>query len=113
MSDPGPKPDSALRGFHEAVLNGLPEAVIVAAPDGVITFVNAATEALLGYGLAEVVGRPITVLVPRDPARRADPVQWLARWAAEPDLEQSRFLDLVARRKDGGQRHVEVRVRSG
>ena len=113
MSDPGPKPDSARRGFHEAVLNGLPEAVIVAAPDGVITFVNAATEALLGYDLAEVVGRPITVLVPRDPARRADPVQWLARWAAEPDLEQSRFLDLVARRKDGGQRHVEVRVRSG
>ena len=44
---------------------------------------------------------------------RADPVKWLARWAAEPDLEQSRFLDLTARRRDGHEMPVEVRVRAG
>jgi PAS domain S-box-containing protein len=105
--------DIAADGFHATVLAGLPEAVIVAAPDGRITFINAATEALLGYGAADTIGEPITMLVPRDPDRRADPVKWLARWAAEPDSEQSRFLDLTARRRDGFTMPVEVRVRAG
>src|SRR5579872_4475004 len=113
MSLAAPPPDETLPKFHAAVLDGLPEAVIVAAPDGVITFVNAAAEALLGYSAAEVVGAPITVLVPRQPERRVDPVRWLARWAAEPDVEQSRFLDLTARRRDGRELTVEVRVREG
>ena len=113
MSEPTHPADASLEGFHASVLDGLPEAVIVAAPDGRITFVNAATEALLGYAAGDVVGEPITVLVPRQPGRRADPVRWLARWAAEPDLEQSRFLDLTARRREGQEMPVEVRVREG
>jgi PAS domain S-box-containing protein len=113
MGEPTHLTDEGLEGFHATVLDGLPEAVIVAAPDGVISFVNAATQTLLGYAAAEVVGQPITVLVPRQPERRADPVKWLARWAAEPDLEQSRFLDLTARRRDGHEMPVEVRVRAG
>ena len=44
-------------------------------PDGRITFVNAAAEALFGYAAAELVGQPITMLVPRQPERRVDPVQ--------------------------------------
>ena len=107
------EPDEVVEGFHRAVLGGLPEAVIVAAPDGVITFVNAAAAALFGYAPDEVVGQPITMLVPVRPERRADPVKWLARWAAEPDFEPSRFLDLIARRRDGAEMTVEVRVREG
>lgn len=113
MSTSKTLPDEGLAGFHAAVLNGLPEAVIVSTPAGEITFVNSATETLLGYGSAEVVGQPITFLVPRDPTRRADPVKWLSRWAHEPDVAQSRFLDLTARRKDGGDLYVDVRVRHG
>jgi PAS domain S-box-containing protein len=113
MSQTEPPADDGVEGFHRSVLDGLPEAVIVAAPDGVISFVNAGAVALFGYEAAEVVGQPITVLVPRRPERRADPVKWLARWAAEPDFEQSRFLDLIARRKDGAEMTVEVRVREG
>ena len=106
-------PDRTAPGFFEALVDGLPEAVIVATPDGIITFVNAATETLLGYAAQAVVGRPITVLAPRQPDRRADPVKWLARWAAEPDMAQSRFLDLIARHRDGQEMPVEVRVREG
>lgn len=113
MTVSAPLPDQQRPAFHAAVLDGLPEAVVVATPDGVITFVNAATENLLGYGPIEVVGQPITVLVPRDPERRADPVKWLARWAAEPRAEPSRFLDLTARRRDGVELPVEVRVQAG
>lgn len=113
MSPPNSPPDETYIGFHQAVLDGLPEAVIVARPEGVITFVNAAARGLLGYDANEVVGQPITILVPPVPGRRADPVKWLARWASEPDVEQSRFLDLTARRKDGAEMLVEVRVREG
>lgn len=113
MSPPNSPPDETFDGFHQAVLDGLPESVIVARPEGVITFINAATQSLLGYGAAEVVGRPITMLVPPVPGRRADPVKWLARWASEPDVEPSRFVDLTARRKDGAEMLVEVRVREG
>jgi PAS domain S-box-containing protein len=113
MADPEPKTDESVEGFHRAVLDGLPEAVIVASPDGAITFLNAAAETLLGYAGADVVGKPITVLVPRQPERRVDPVKWLARWAAEPTVAQSRFVDLTARRGDGEEMPVEVRVRPG
>ena len=113
MTTPNLSADERLAGFHAAVLNGLPEAVIVSTPEGVITFVNSATEHLLGCVSAEVIGQPITMLVPRDPGRRADPVKWLSRWANEPDIAQSRFLDLTARRKDGGDLYVDVRVRQG
>lgn len=113
MSEAAADADSAIMGFHETVLGGLPEAVIVAAPDGVITFFNAAAERLFSYSAAEVVGQPISDLVPRQLERRVDLVKWLARWAAEPDVEQSRFLDLTARRRDGREISAEVRVRSG
>lgn len=105
--------DVRVATFHETVLNGLPEAILVATPQGAITFVNTAAQALLGYGADEALGQPLTLLVPPEPGRRVDIVQWLARWAAAPDLEQSRFLDLTARRKDGCELIVEVRVREG
>lgn len=97
--------------FSAAVLDGLPEAVIVTDPEGRIVFVNRALSVLLDYAPDAVIGRPITLLTPRQEGRRADPVKWLARWAAEPDFEQSRHLDLMARRGDGRQMLVEVRVR--
>lgn len=105
--------DAGVEGFADSVLAGLPAAVVVSAPDGVITYVNPCAEVLLGYAASEVVGRPITMLVPIQPGRRADPVTWLARWAAEPDPAHSRFLDLIARRRDGHEMPVEVRVRQG
>lgn len=109
-----PLPDDvAADGFHASLVNGLPEAVLVASPDGRITFANAAVEALFGYRSADLVGESLLKLVPQQPGRRADVVTWLSRWAAEPDPEQSRFLDLTARHADGSERVVEVRVRSG
>lgn len=108
-----PPGDASDPAFHRTVLDGLPEAVVVADGQGRITFVNAAVSDLLGYRPDEIIGAALTELVPRRPGRRADPVEWLARWAQAPDVEQFRFLDLTARRKDGGELPVEVRVRSG
>ena len=100
-------------GFFQAIVEAAPEAIIVSTPVGDITYLNPAAERLLGYASSEVVGSNITRLVPLRPDRRADPVKWLARWAAEPEPEQSRHLDFQAKRKDGRELTVEVRVTSG
>ncbi|MCE9521451.1 MAG: PAS domain S-box protein, partial [Alphaproteobacteria bacterium] len=96
--------------FYQALVEGVPEAIIVAAPDGTITYFNPASEKLLGYKQAEVMGRNIAMLVPAQPDRRADTMKWLERWAHEPDETQSRFLDLIAQTKVGKQMPVDVRV---
>ncbi len=99
--------------FFRAIVDGVPEAIVVATPEGVIVFFNHAAERLFGYSAADVVGADITLLVPPQPGRRADPLKWLARWAAEPQTEQSRFLDFQARRRDGTEMPVDVRVSAG
>ncbi|MEQ1868327.1 MAG: PAS domain S-box protein, partial [Micropepsaceae bacterium] len=96
--------------FFRALVEGVPEAIIVTMPDGTITYFNPASEKLLGYTQAEVVGRNIVMLVPQQPDRRADAVKWLERWAHEPDETQSRFLDFIAQTKTGAQMPVDVRV---
>lgn len=102
--------DPAHEELFRAIVESAPEAIVVVTSDGEISFFNPAAERLFGYGSADVVGRSITVLVPTQPNRRADPVRWLARWAAEPPTEQSRYLEFQARRRDGSQMPVDVRV---
>jgi PAS domain S-box-containing protein len=102
--------DPGQSGFFQALVEAVPEAIIVSTPAGEITYLNPAAERLLGYSSAEVAGSNIVRLVPPQADRRADPVKWLARWAAEPEPEQSRRLDFQARRKDGRELTVEVRV---
>ncbi len=104
------KNDSTRAGFHRMLVEGVPEAIIVSTPEGEITYFNPASERLLGYDATEVLGKSITTLVPQQPGQRADPVKWLQRWAAEPEHEQSRYLDLIARRKDGAEFPADVRV---
>ena len=96
--------------FFKALAEGVPEAIVVAAPDGTIVYFNPASERLLGYAQADVVGRDIAILVPQQPGRRADAMKWLERWAHEPDETQSRFLDLIALTKTGKPMPVDVRV---
>ena len=115
MKDRKPASTAGSHGlaFFKAIVEAAPGAIIVSTPEGSVTYLNPAAERLLGYASSEVVGSNITRLVPQRPDRRADPVKWLARWAAEPAPEQSRHLDFQAKRKDGRELTVEVRVTSG
>lgn len=110
MDEPAPQPGE---DFCKAVLDGLPEAVFVTTPEGTITYANAALQALLGYVPSQLVGQPLTSMMPRRLDRRVDPVKWLARWAADPNVEAPRYLDLITRHSDGHDLPVDVRVRSG
>ncbi|MBP6010599.1 MAG: PAS domain S-box protein [Alphaproteobacteria bacterium] len=111
LTQPASAPtDTSSPAFFRALVEGVPEAIIVTMPDGTITYFNPASEKLLGYAQADVVGRNIVMLVPQQPDRRADAVKWLERWAHEPDETQSRFLDFIAQTKAGAQMPVDVRV---
>jgi PAS domain S-box-containing protein len=105
-----PLADQVDADFYELVVQSVPEAIIVATPQGEITFANRAAEALFGFRAKEMIGRSITMLAPAQPGQRADAVRWLTRWAGEPLTQQSQFLHLIARRKDGRQMPLDVRV---
>jgi PAS domain S-box-containing protein len=107
------KQAAANAALYAAIVDHAPEAVIVSTPGGEIVFINRAAEVLLGYPAAEVEGRNIAMLVPPQAGRRADAVKWLARWAGEPQHEQARYLDFTARRRDGHEMPVDVRVSQG
>lgn len=105
--------DAADEALFRAVVEGVSEAILVTTPDGVDTFLNHGAEDLFGYPSGEVIGGSISMLVPPIPGRRADPVKWLARWAAEPQPEQRRWLDFQTRHRDGHEMPVDVRVSRG
>ena len=105
--------DASAADLYRSIVDSVPEAIVVTSLEGDITFINRAGKSLTGYAARDLVGRNITVLAHARPGQRADPVKWLARWAAEPTQEQARFLDLQIRRANGSELTVGLRVSEG
>lgn len=90
------------------VLEAIPDAVVVSDTEGNIVFINRAAESMTGYGRAELLGRPIEILVP---ARfRAVHVRNRRRFheLGVPRLMGDGARDFVLRRKDGATIPVEI-----
>jgi PAS domain S-box-containing protein len=51
-------------GFCRAVLEAVPEPIVIVDPKCIIRFVNEASEELFGYSESEMVGQPISLLLP-------------------------------------------------
>lgn len=82
----------------EALLEALPDAVVIADETGTIRIWNRAAEELFGYTAREIVGKPLTELMPEE--FRARHREAFARCVAEGRVPR-RFIEGEALRKDG------------
>lgn len=93
--------------LYRAIFESAPDAVVVVDTDGEIQAVNEAAETLFGYARAELVGRPVEVLVP-EPYREHH-TAYRREYTDEPHPRPMGLgLDLLARHKDGTQIPVEI-----
>ncbi|CDX20527.1 putative signaling protein [Mesorhizobium sp. ORS 3324] len=72
------------------------DAIIATDPDGIVTDWNGGAERLYGYGRDEIVGRPLSLLIPPD--RQSEDREILARIRGG---EQFEHFETVRLRKDG------------
>jgi PAS domain S-box-containing protein len=97
------KDAEASRARLAAVVESSADAIISKTLEGIITSWNSGAERIFGYTAPEVIGKPITILIP--PERLAEEPLILARIAAGERIEH---YESVRVRKDG--RRVDVSV---
>lgn len=88
-----------------AIVESSDDAILAKDLDGIITAWNAGAQRLFGYAAEEVVGKPITILIPLD--RHEEEPRMLARIRAGERI--GRF-ETVRRRKDGSLVEVSLSV---
>jgi PAS domain S-box-containing protein len=97
------KAEQKFRGLLESA----PDAMVIVNRAGSIVFANAQTERVFGYDRAELLGKPVEVLIPerlhgRHAGHRQD-------YASNPKVRSmGSGLDLLGRRKDGSEFPVEI-----
>ncbi|NMC49065.1 MAG: PAS domain S-box protein [Desulfovibrio sp.] len=91
--------------FLATIVESSEDAVIGMSSDGAVVSWNRAAERIYGYPAQEILGRPITVLVP--PGRRREFSEYMARVAAgEPVVR----METIRARKNGSPVHVSLTV---
>jgi PAS domain S-box-containing protein len=89
------------------LLDTAPDAMVVAGDDGRIILVNLQTETLFGYTRAELVGQPLSLLIP-ERFRDAHPAHVASFFAKPGPRAMGSGLELFGRRKDGTEIPIEV-----
>lgn len=90
-----------------AFLESASESIVVADAAGRIVLVNARTETMFGHARAELIGRPVEVLIPA-PLRERHVAHRATYMAAPRIRSMGRGLDLAGLKKDGTEFPVEV-----
>jgi two-component system CheB/CheR fusion protein len=88
-----------------SIVESSDDAIISKGLDGIITSWNCGAERLFGYRVEEVIGKPVTILIPAD--RQHEEPEILARLRRGERIEQ---YDTVRRRKDGSLIDISLTV---
>lgn len=90
-----------------ALLDAAPDAMVIVGGDGRIRLANRQVRAVFGYDAAELVGRPVEVLIPE--RYRGPHHDFRAAYGGEPRTRpMGTGRDLWARRKDGTEVPAEI-----
>src|SRR5688572_23831930 len=98
-------PRVELRARLAAIVESSDDAIVSKTLDGVVTSWNQGAERLFGWTAAEMVGRPITVIIP--PERLDEEPEILRRLRAGERVDH---FETVRRRKDGTPIDVSVTI---
>lgn len=88
-----------------AIVESSSDAILAMTRDGIVTDWNRGAEQLYGYAAADIVGRPVTLLIP--PERRHEEADILARLRRGERIDH---YETVRRRKDGGDIQISLNV---
>jgi PAS domain S-box-containing protein len=106
----GKRAEQELRVAEErfrGLIESAPDAMVIVDQDGDIELVNARAEELFGYARAELIGQPVDLLLPADLRRRH--AGHREAFMANPRARaMGAGIDLLARRKDGGQFAADI-----
>ncbi len=91
------------------VLDTAPDAILTVDSDGRIQGFNQAAEAIFGYSIAEVIGRNVSLLMPR-PHREADGGSLLRDLETGDSTRFGQRREILGRRKDGSTFPMELSV---
>ncbi len=90
-----------------AVVQAVPSAILLVSDKGAIMLANAQAETVFGYSLAELVAKPVEMLIPE--RFRGSHAGLRGAYAGDPrPRAMGTGRELFARRKDGGEIPVEV-----
>jgi PAS domain S-box-containing protein len=96
---------SQMAGMFEAIVASSDDAIVGKDLNGVVRSWNAAAERIFGYSAAEMIGRPISILIPAD--RQNEEPQILERLKRGDRVDH---FETVRVRKDGQQIDVSVTI---
>jgi PAS domain S-box-containing protein len=96
-----------MEGRYRGLLEAAPDAMVVVNTAGEIVLLNVQAEKQLGYHRDELVGQPVTNIIPEGFAERL--IADGTRTAAEALAQQiGTGIELIARRKDGSEFPIEI-----
>jgi PAS domain S-box-containing protein len=93
------------QAYLAAIIDSADDAIVAKDLDGIVQSWNAGAERVFGYTAAEIVGKPVRLLIPADRQSEEDAILAKLRRGERVD-----HFETVRRRKDGNLIHVSLTV---